>query len=80
VLISCKYNTHQNYKRIIDNHIKPALGIFKLKSLTPAALQQFLNKKYRNGFTKSTISGFYGVLSGALKMTVCPYQLICINA
>jgi hypothetical protein len=37
------------------------------------ALQEFLNKKYRNGFTKNTISGFYGVLSGALRMAVYPY-------
>lgn len=79
VLINCKYNTQQNYRRVIDNHIKPGLGIFKLKSLTPAALQEFLNKKYRNGFTKSTISGFYGVLSGALKLAVYPYQLIKEN-
>lgn len=79
VLINCKYNTQQNYKRIINNHIKPALGIYKLKSLTPAVLQEFLNKKYRNGFTKNTLSGFYGVLSGALKMSVYPYQLIKEN-
>ncbi|WIF95167.1 site-specific integrase [Caminicella sporogenes] len=79
VLINCKYNTQQNYRRIIDNHIKPALGIYKLKSLTPAKLQEFLNKKYRNGFTKNTLKGFYGVLSGALKMAVYPYQFIKQN-
>lgn len=79
VLINCKYNTQINYRRIIDNHIKPILGVYKLKSLTPAVLQEFLNKKYRNGFTKNTLSGFFGVLSGALKMAVYPYQLIKEN-
>lgn len=79
VLINCKYNTQLSYKKIINNHIKPILGIYKLKSLTPAALQEFLNKKYRNGFTKNTLSSFYGVLSGALKMAVFPYQLIKEN-
>lgn len=79
MLINCKYNTQQNYKRIINNHIKPILGIYKLKSLSPAVLQEFLNKKYRNGFTKNTLSGFYGVLSGALRMAVYPYQLIKEN-
>ncbi|NFJ74957.1 hypothetical protein FC914_04860 [Clostridium botulinum] len=49
-LINCKYNTQVNYKKIIENHIKPNLGVYKLKSLTPAILQEFLNKKYRNGF------------------------------
>ncbi|ENK0556072.1 site-specific integrase [Clostridium botulinum] len=78
-LINCKYNTQVNYKRIIEKHIKPNLGVYKLKSLTPAILQEFLNKKYRNGFAKNTLSNFYGVLSGALKMAVYPYQLIKEN-
>ncbi|KZL93997.1 hypothetical protein CLMAG_10500 [Clostridium magnum DSM 2767] len=41
VLINCKYNTQINYNRIINNHIKPALGIYKLKSLSPSVLQEF---------------------------------------
>lgn len=53
--------------------------MYKLKSLTPAVLQEFLNKKYRNGFAKNTLSNFYGVLSGALKKAVYPYQLIKEN-
>lgn len=79
VLINCKYNTQQGYKTIIERHIKPTLGFYKLKTLTPAILQEFLNKKYRNGFTKNTLKGFYGVLSGALKMAVYPYQFIKQN-
>ncbi|EKN42480.1 site-specific integrase [Clostridium botulinum] len=78
-LINCKYNTQVNYKRIIEKHIKPNLGVYKLKILTPAILQEFLNKKYRNGFAKNTLSNFYGVLSGALKMAVYPYKLIKEN-
>src|SRR5690554_3213150 len=38
VMINCKYGTQQNYKRIIDLHIKPSLGYYKLKSLTPSIL------------------------------------------
>jgi len=79
VLINCKYNTQQNYRRIIDKHIKPALGLYKLKALSPAKLQEFLNKKYLEGYTKNSVSGFYGVLSGALRMAVYPYQLIKEN-
>lgn len=78
-LINCKYNTQVNYKRIIEKHIKPNLGVYKLKTLTPSILQEFLNKKYRNGFAKNTLSNFYGVLSGALKMAVYPYKLIKEN-
>jgi len=78
-LINCKYNTQISYKNIIENHIKPILGIYKLKTITPGVLQEFLNKKYMNGFTKNTLSGFYGVLSGAFKSAVHPYQLIKEN-
>ncbi len=79
VLINCKYNTQEYYKRIIKNHIKPSLGIYKLKSLTPAILQEFINQKYLSGLSKSSIDNFYGVLSGALKSAVYPYQFIKEN-
>ncbi|MEG0133064.1 MAG: tyrosine-type recombinase/integrase [Clostridium sp.] len=79
VLINCKYNTQEYYKRIIKNHINPVLGMYKLKSLTPAVLQEFINKKYLSGLSKSSINNFYGVLSGALKTAVHPYQFIKEN-
>ncbi len=79
VLINCKYNTQEYYKRILKNHIKPSLGVYKLKSLTPAALQEFINQKYLSGLSKSSIDNFYGVLSGGLKDAVYPYQFIKEN-
>ncbi|WP_017414133.1 tyrosine-type recombinase/integrase [Clostridium tunisiense] len=79
VLINCKYNTQQAYKVVIENHIKPSFGINKLKNITPLMLQDFINKKYRDGFSRASISNFYGVLSGALKSAVYPYQYIKEN-
>ncbi|UZQ49797.1 tyrosine-type recombinase/integrase [Clostridium kluyveri] len=76
VLINLKYNTQQYYKTIINKHIKPALGKYKLKSLTPTAIQEFLNKKQIAGFSRNSVSNFYGVLSGSLKAAVHPYQFI----
>ncbi|WP_130807679.1 site-specific integrase [Senegalia massiliensis] len=76
VLINCKYNTQEYYRRIIKNHIKPSLGIYKIKSLNAAKLQEFINDKHINGYSKSSLSNFLGVLSKALKMAVYPYQLI----
>jgi len=76
VLVNLKHNTQQYYRTIINKHIKPTLGKYKLKSLTPTAIQEFLNKKQLEGFSKSSVSNFYGVLSGALKTAVYPYQFI----
>ncbi|MFA5528840.1 MAG: N-terminal phage integrase SAM-like domain-containing protein, partial [Peptostreptococcales bacterium] len=41
--VNLRHNTHLGYRGIIDNHIKPVLGGYKLNSLTPAILQQFVN-------------------------------------
>ncbi|MDP4091123.1 MAG: site-specific integrase [Bacillota bacterium] len=79
VEINCKYNTQQDYRIVIENHIKPAFGTYKLKAVTPGMLQDFINKKYLNGFSRSSLSNFHGVLSGALKAAVYPYQFIKEN-
>ncbi|MCB2294682.1 site-specific integrase [Clostridium algoriphilum] len=79
VLINCKHHTQSGYRIIIDKHIKTSLGVYKLKSLNPTTLQQFLNSKYKNGYTRGSVANFYGVLSGALKAAVYPYQLLKDN-
>lgn len=79
VLVNLKYNTQNAYRIIINGHIKPDLGVYKLKALTPSTLQEFLNKKSINGFAKTSIKNFYGVLSGGLKAAVYPYQYIKNN-
>lgn len=79
VLLNCKPNTQVSYKQLIQNHIKPQIGIYHLKKITPAKLQELINTKYRNGFSKNYLSNLYGVLSGAFKNAVYPYQLIKEN-
>ncbi|MCS6132104.1 site-specific integrase [Clostridium botulinum] len=79
VVINCKYNTQVSYKRLIKNHINPELGIYKLKKITTARLQELINLKYRNGFSKNYLSNLYGVLSGAFKNAVYPYQFLKEN-
>ncbi|ALA12298.1 site-specific integrase [Paenibacillus larvae] len=79
VLINLKHNTQENYKGIIKNHINPAIGRAKLKSLTPELLQKFINDKYREGLSRKTLSIFHTVLQNALKQAVYPYKLINEN-
>lgn len=76
VVIELKINTQKSYKNYIENHIKPNLGIYKLKSLTPTILQEFVNSKYISGFSKNHLSNLIGVLSGALKYAVHPCNFI----
>lgn len=79
VKINCKYNTYVGYKRLINNHIKPEIGIYKIKNITSARLQELINLKYRNGFSKNYLSNLYGVLSGSFKAATYPYKLIKEN-
>ncbi len=79
VLINCKYTTTDYYKRIINLHLKPYFKEKKLKQITPVILQNFLNSKMINGYSKNSVSNFYGVLSGSLKYAVYPCNYIKEN-
>lgn len=79
VKVNCKYNTQNNYDFIIRNHVKPALGIYKIKSLTPAILQELVNGKYLNGYSKNHLTNITSVLSGSLKYAVHPCNFLKDN-
>lgn len=76
VKVSCKYTTQVGYARIIELHLKPTLGHYRLRSLTPLILQEYVNHKFASGLKKNTIAGIMGVLTGSLKYAVVPAQLL----
>ena len=76
VKMSCKYNTQLAYNVIIENHLKPALGMYKLRSLTPIMLQDYVNQKVVTGLKKTTLKNIMAVLTGSLKYAVVPAQLL----
>lgn len=76
VKMSCKYNTQIAYMQIIETHLKPALGMYKLRSLTPIMIQDYVNKKFVTGLKKTTLVNIMSVLSGSLKYAVVPAQLL----
>ena len=79
VQLKLKPNTQYNYERTIRIHILPNLGKYKLKSLTPHILQQFMNMKVREGWARQTLSIIQGILNKALKQAVYPYKYINEN-
>ncbi|WP_244833406.1 tyrosine-type recombinase/integrase [Clostridium sp. BJN0001] len=79
VVVNCKMNTQRNYKMLINTHILPNIGIYKLKDITSTVLQELINKKYLDGYSKNYLSNLYGVLSGSFKAAVQPYKLIKEN-
>jgi len=74
--VNLKETTVDNYMKKIRLYIKPELGIYKLKSLTPAILQSFINKKFNEGFSRNTLLVLKGILSGSLNYAVEPLGYI----
>jgi len=72
----CEHNlkpeTIVNYKKRIRSHIKPKLGKFKLKSITPLILQELLNEKFNAGYSRNTLTTIKTILSGSLRYAVLP--------
>lgn len=79
VKINCKYLTHRNYTNIVKVHLKPALGMYKLKAITPAILQTYLNNLQKEGYAKTSVDNFKGVLSNIFKYAVYPMQYLKEN-
>lgn len=81
-----KYNTQHNYKNIIAKYIKPRLGNYKLRSLSPAVLQKFIDDvseivddRTHRTLAKHTVEIIFTVLKGAFRKAVYPYQFIRDN-
>ncbi|MCZ1271867.1 site-specific integrase [Enterococcus faecium] len=76
VKLNLKYNTYENYRFTIKNHINGYLGKKKLTDLSPALLQNFINAEFKKGYSKKTMTITHSVLKNALNMAVYPWGLI----
>ena len=81
--LSCKpnlkYNTQVGYLRIIEGHLKPKFGLYKLKAINPAILQEYANSLKMNGYSKSHIVGILTVFQSALDYAIEPLHYISQN-
>lgn len=79
VKLNLKYDTYENYRFTIKNHINGYLGKKKLTDLSPALLQNFINAEFKKGYSKKTMTITHSVLKNALNMAVYPWGLIKQN-
>jgi integrase len=79
VKVECRENTQRIYSDIIRIHLKPYLGMYKVKAIVPMVIQQHLNKLYAQGLSKNYLSNIYGVLSGSFSYAVEPGHMIKEN-
>lgn len=64
--ITLKESTISSYDKKIRNHIKPELGSMNIHSISREDIQEFINKKFDNGYSKNTLSSLIGILSKAM--------------
>lgn len=76
VMRNLSYNTQQDYKRKIQKHIKPYLGKYRLISLEPDIIQQWIDQKKDEGYSQSMIKNMLCCLSGALNYAVQPCKYL----
>ena len=72
VTVNGKVNTVKGYNNNIKVHIKPDLGQYRLKAITPAVVQKWLNHLKEVGLSKNTIYNNKTTLSAALTYAVEP--------
>lgn len=77
--MNLKYNTQVAYLQIIENHLKPTFGMYKLKALNSASIQEYTNNLKLKGLAKSSVIGIISTLSGALNYAVEPLHYIQFN-
>ena len=74
-----KYNTQVGYLRLIQAHLIPKFGAYRLKAITSAILQEYAVELKMNGYSKSHIVGILSVFSAALNYAVEPMHYIISN-
>lgn len=74
-----KYNTQVGYLRIIEGHLKPRFGKYRLKAITPAILQEYANDLKMRGLSKSHITGILSVFGAAMDYAVHPLHHLTSN-
>lgn len=86
VKANLKYNTVHNYQNVKDKYIIPPLGGYKVQSLSPETMQQWIDWVVKNGKTpqgdplaKHTVEIIFTVMKEALRRAVYPYRIIREN-
>lgn len=79
VEVNLKPETVKHYRKKIKNHIKPAFAKYKLKAISPAMLQSFINKKFNEGYSRHSLKSMKGILSKAFSCAVEPFEFIQTN-
>lgn len=77
--MNLKYNTQVGYLRIIESHLKPKFGTYRLKAINTTVLQEYANELKLRGYSKSHVVGILTTFQAALDYAVEPLHYISYN-
>jgi len=77
--VNLKPETIKHYRKKIKNHIKPAFAKYKLKAISAAMLQSFINQKFNEGYSRNSLKSIKGILSKAFSYAIEPFGFIQTN-
>lgn len=77
--VNLKYSTQLGYIQIIENYLKPQFGHFKLKAVTTAAIQEYINRLRNQGLSRSSVVGILSVFSAAYEYAIEPLGYVREN-
>jgi integrase len=71
-----KMRTKETYKSVVENHLIPSLGHFRLQKLQPSDVQNYYNT---SSLSPSTLEQHHGILHQAFKVAVQQERLLNVN-
>lgn len=77
--VNLRPKTRASYRSVIEIHIKPALGHYRLAALQPAMLQDFANSLKTKGYSRRHVVNVLSTLKNALGYAVEPLRYIQQN-
>lgn len=74
--MNAKFNTYLAHLTPVRSKIKPALGHYRLRQLSPATIQEFINNLIKEGYSISYVRAIKSTLTLALNYAVYPLGYI----
>ena len=79
VKVNLAYNTQMGYFGIIENHLKPAFGKYKLKAIQPAVVQEYFNSLKLRGLSRNSILNILSIFKHAYDYAIEPCNFVKDN-
>ena len=79
VEVNLRPKTQASYKGIINNHLKPKIGHYKLNAISPYILQDFANELKNKGYSRRHIVNILSTITTALNYAIEPLRYVKDN-